>query len=91
MTKEEAWLMYCKITGTKPVNIDYTHRAAFDTVWSTAHTQGWADGVESTKKEPAYDSPQLSPFKYAHVQYGYEFIAYPDGTLTVTPTGANKK
>ena len=97
MTKEEALSKYCEtIAIADPLLLGKFQRLAFEQTWDAAFEEGRVkgnqDAIESrvTKMIDAQKNVSLES-RCPYVQYGYRFIAHPDGTLTVTPTGANKK
>jgi len=91
MTKEKAWDNFV----TQLNNFGwYSDRNFLKTAWGKSWDAAYTDGYNQAKleiKAREYDELPEKHFEYKHVQYGYRFIAHPDGTLTVTPTGVNEK
>jgi len=88
--KEDAWKQFAKQSGLTDLAYSANSKTVWDTAWDAAYTDGY-NQAKWENRAVGYDELPSSPSPYTHVQYGYRFIAHPDGTLTVTPTGTNKK
>jgi hypothetical protein len=99
MTKEKAWDNFVTQLNNFGWYSDRSFlKIAWEVSWSDAYKAGFEEGcvkgnqaaVES-RVAKMIDAQKTFEPSYPYVHYGYRFIAYPDGTLTITPTGANKK